>query len=144
MPRPALLIAALALLAAPALAGTNERVFPANTDGTIDFNMPSGNVGCRFIPASGTAVYHTATGQEELHCIRLEPTTTVVILEHHLGGHQPIASTEAPELPMAPVLPYGMFWQAGAFTCLSARSGLVCTNGSGAGLRMSRSAVDVW
>lgn len=143
MPRPALLIA-LSLLAAPALAASNERVFPANPDGTIDFNMPSGNVGCRFIPAGGTAVYHTATGQEELHCIRLEPTTTVVILEHHLGGHQPIASSEVPELPLAPVLPYGSFWQAGAFTCLSARSGLVCTNGSGAGLRMSRSAVDVW
>jgi hypothetical protein len=144
MPRPALLIAALTLLTTPALAGSNEWIFPANPDGTIDFIMPSGNVGCRFIPAGGTAVYHTATGQEELHCIRLEPTTTVVILQPVNGGHQPIASTEVPELPMASVLPYGAFWQAGAFVCVAARSGLVCVNGTGAGLRMSRAGVDVW
>lgn len=144
MPRPALLMTALALLASPALAGSNEWVFPANPDGTIDFIMPSGNVGCRYIPAGGTSVYHTANGHEELHCIRLEPTTTVVILQHVNGGHQPIASSEVPELPMASVLPYGAFWQAGAFVCVAAQSGLMCVNGTGAGMQMSRSAVDVW
>lgn len=144
MPNP-LLPAAVALLCAvgPALAD-NERVFPAAPDGTIGFRMPSGNVGCHFIPAGGTAVYHTATGQEELHCIRLEPQTLVVILEHHLGGQEPILSTEVPELPDGPVLPYGHFWQQGPFTCLSSRNGLTCTNSSGAGLRMSRAEVVSW
>ena len=130
-------------IGAPALAG-NESVFPAAPDGTIAFNMPSGNVGCTFIPVGGTAVYYTATGQEELICARIEPEFLVVILEYHLGGHQPIRSGEAPELPDAPVLEYGQFWQAGAFTCLAARSGLTCTNSSGAGLRMSRAEVVTW
>jgi len=142
MLRPALI--ALLLSAAPALAGGNERVFPAAPDGTISFGMPSGNVGCHYIPAGGTSVYDTATGDEELHCIRLQPQTLVVILDQHLGGSQPILSGEVPELPGGPVLPYGSFWQAGAFTCLSARNGLVCTNASGAGLRMSRAEVVTW
>ena len=143
MIRPAALPLLACLAAAPALAG-NEIVFPPAADGTISFVMPSGNVGCTFVPAGGTAVYQTATGQEELHCTRVEPTYLVVILEHHLGGHQAQAPGEVPGLGPAPVLPYGMFWQAGAFTCLSARSGLVCTNGSGAGLRMARAGVETW
>lgn len=144
MPRLSPTLVAAALLAAtPALAG-NERAFPAAPDGTISFVMPSGNVGCTFVPAGGTPVYRTATGQEELHCTRVEPTYRVVILEHHLGGHRAFAPGEVPGLGLAPVLPYGSFWQAGAFTCLSARNGLTCINGSGAGLRMARAEVVTW
>ena len=144
MPRLALTcLVAATLAAAPALAG-NESFFPANPDGTVSFNMPSGNVGCTFIPAGGTAVYYTATGQEELICARIEPQYLVVILEYHLGGQRPILSGEVPELPQGPGLDYGRFWQMGAFTCLAARSGLTCTNSSGAGLRMSRAEVVTW
>jgi len=145
MPRNLLVIATAlaALLAAPALAG-NERVFASAPDGTISFNMPSGNVGCTFIPAGGTPVYRTATGQQELHCTRVEPEYLVVILAHQSGGHDAFAPGEVPGLPIAPVLPYGSFWQGGPFTCLSARSGLVCINGSGAGVRMARAGVVTW
>ena len=146
MLRPALLLALLAALtAAPtaALPG-NGAVFPPAPDGTISFNLPSGNIGCTFIPAGGTPVYRTANGREELQCSRVAPRYLVVVMEDHLGGHQPLESGEVPGLPAAPVLPYGRFWQAGACTCLAARAGLVCTNGSGAGLRMARAEVVTW
>lgn len=134
----------IALLAAgPALAD-NEMTFPAAPDGTLSFTLPSGNIGCRYIPAGGTSVYQTATGQEELHCTRVAPVYTTIVLEHHLGGQQPITGGEAPGLDAGPVLDYGHFWQRGAFTCLAARSGIVCTNGSGAGLRLSRAEVASW
>ena len=145
MPRTAPLIAAAlaALLAAPALGG-NERVFAPAPDGTISFNMPSGNAGCSFVPAGGTPVYRTANGQAELHCTRVEPDYLVVVLADHGGGHDAFAPGEVPGLPMAPILPYGSFWQGGPFTCLSARSGLICINGSGAGVRMARAGVVTW
>lgn len=143
--RPFILPLCLAIaLPGAAFAASNEAFFAPAADGTISFVMPSGNVGCTFVPAGGTPVYQTATGMEELHCTRIEPTYRVVILEHHLGGHTAFAPGEVPGLPMAPELPYGQFWQGGAFTCLSARSGLVCTNGSGAGLRMARAEIEVW
>ena len=142
MRRLALLIALTA--AAPAWAGGNETAFPVAPDGTVSFVMPSGNVGCLYIPAGGTATYATFTGQEELHCTRVEPTYTVVILDHAQRHPVPIASGEMPGLDAGPVLPYGRFWQQGAFTCLSAQSGLTCTNATGAGLRMARAGVTTW
>lgn len=141
--RPAALAIALAAFAAPALAGTEVAFNPA-PDGTISFVMPSGNVGCTFIPPGGTPVYATATGAEELHCTRVEPDYRVVILQPNAGGHRPLVPGEVPGLNPGPVFPYGSFWRAGAFTCLSARSGLTCINASGAGLRLSRQDTAVW
>lgn len=134
---------ALLVAAGPALA-QNERHFPAAPDGTISFNLPSGNLGCTYIPPGGTPVYATATGGAELHCTRVEPSYRVVVMDGHLGGHRAFAPGEVPGLPIAGVLPYGAFWQRGPFTCLSARAGLICTNGSGAGLRMARAEVATW
>ena len=38
------------------------------------------------------------------------------------------------------VLPYGMVWQRGAFTCLSEPIGLTCSNAQGHGFSLSRSS----
>lgn len=141
MLRPTLVI--LALAAGPALAD-NERAFAPNPDGTISFTMPSGNVGCTYIPASGTAVYRTMTGRAELHCTIVEPVYTNVVLDAQLGAPPAITGGEAPGLPIAGTLPYGAFWQTGPFTCLSARSGLTCTNAEGYGLGMARAGVVTW
>lgn len=137
--------ALLVLLAAasPALA-QNQIHIPASPDGTISFTLPSGNLGCTYVPPGGTPVYATATGGAELHCTRVEPSYRVVVMDGHQGGHRAFAPGEVPGLPMAPVLPYGSFWQAGPFTCLSARAGLMCINGAGAGLRMARAEVVTW
>ena len=138
----ALLIALIA--AAPAWAGGNETSFPVAPDGTVLFVTPSGNIGCLYMPAGGTATYATLSGQEELHCTRVAPTYTVVILDHAQDHPAAIASGEVPGLDAGPVLPYGRFWQHGGFTCLSATSGLTCINSTGAGLRMARAGVTTW
>lgn len=137
------LLAAALFVANPALA-QNERHFPTDPDGTISFNLPSGNLGCTYVPAGGTPVYRTATGGAELHCTRMEPSYRVVVMDGQRGGHGAFAPGEVPGLPHAGVLPYGAFWQAGPFTCLSARAGLICTNGTGAGLRMARGEIVTW
>lgn len=145
-PRPRRMPAALVLLAlatGPALAG-NELAFAPAPDGTVAFNMPSGNVGCTWIPPGGTATYATATGGAELHCTIMEPDYRVVILQPSGAAPAPYATGEVGGLPVAPALAYGRFWQAGPFTCLSARAGLVCTNATGNGLRMARRGIETW
>ena len=102
----ALLIALIA--AAPAWAGGNETSFPAAPDGTVQFVTPSGNIGCLYMPAGGTATYATLSGQEELHCTRVAPTYTVVILDHAQDHPAAIASGEVPGLDAGPVLPAGL------------------------------------
>ena len=134
---------ALALATAPALAD-NAAWLPPAPDGTVSFTMPSGNVGCTFVPPGGTAVYATATGGAELHCTIEQPEYRVVILQPTGPAPAPQATAEVGGLPLAPGLPYGRFWQAGPFTCLSARSGLMCTNATGNGLRMARRGVETW
>lgn len=144
-PAPAVLLAALlALLAAPPAAAGGEVTIPPAPDGTVAFVMPSGNVGCRFIPAGGTGVYTTRTGRAELHCTRVAPSWRMVILD--AAGHpgQPFAPGEVGGLDDGPVLPYGSFWRKGPFTCLSARAGLVCINADGHGLRLARATAETW
>ncbi len=143
MPRLARLTALALLAATPALA-QNEAGFAPAPDGTVSFNMPSGNVGCTYVPPGGTPTYATATGGAELHCTIVEPDYRVVILQPTGPAPAPFATGEVGGLPMAGSLPYGRFWQAGPFTCLSARSGLVCTNATGHGLRLARRARETW
>jgi len=133
-----------ALLAATGALASNETIFAPDHDGTVSFNLPSLNIGCTYIPAEGTVVYRTRAGTAELHCTRVEPEYLVVILEAEAANPRPIRAGEAPGLPMAAVLDYGRFFQEGPFTCLSARAGLVCTNATGAGLRMARREVVTW
>lgn len=146
MPRttpPALGLLMLLLATGPALAD-NEAYIPAAPDGTAAFNMPSGNVGCTYIPPGGTATYATATGGAELHCTIMEPDYRVVILQPTGPAPGPYATGEVGGLPVAQALPYGRFWQAGPFSCLSARSGLTCINADGHGLRMARRGIETW
>ena len=55
------------MLAAPALAVE----FEPNDQGFTEFNMPSGNIGCFYVPAGGTDVYKTSDGGAELSCDRV-------------------------------------------------------------------------
>ena len=88
------LTALFIVLANASAAADNERIFPADTDGTITFTMPSGNVGCTYVPAGGTPVYDTATGDAELHCTRVEPRYLVVILMPDWGGPNPSSAAK--------------------------------------------------
>jgi len=139
----ALILAALPLASGPARA-SNEVAMPSVRAGQIEFNMPSLNVGCLYTPANHTGPYGTPDGGEELFCSRIEPEYLNARMSRTGRAVGPFASGEVPGLPVAPVLPYGRFWQAGGFSCLSTLRGLVCTNASGNGMMLSRSRIDTW
>ena len=61
---------AIFMLAVPALAVE----FESNDQGFTEFNMPSGNIGCFYVPAGGTDVYKTSDGGAELSCDRVAPS----------------------------------------------------------------------
>lgn len=67
---------AFLMLAAPALAVE----FEPNDQGFTEFNMPSGNIGCFYVPAGGTDVYKTSDGGAELSCDRVEPSYVRVMM----------------------------------------------------------------
>ena len=67
---------AFLMLAAPALAVE----FESNDQGFTEFNMPSGNIGCFYVPAGGTDVYKTSDGGAELSCDRVAPSYVRVML----------------------------------------------------------------
>ncbi len=127
------------LLASPALA--DEQSWPINEYGLIEFNLPSGNISCTYVPAEGTPVYQPVGGMPELTCTRLEPVYTIAIL-------RPVGAIEVIENPgeqgccgVAPVLDYGDHWRMPPFTCLAAVNGLTCVRGDGHGFTMARSGV---
>lgn len=118
-----------------------ERV-PSKTLGKAeDFVMPSGNIGCVYIPEGGTAVYQPADGGPELSCDRVEPK----YLRATLGrsgkavvrtnvGDQGCCGSEN-------IVDYGKTWSAGPFTCYSERTGLTCERSDGHSFLLSRARV---
>jgi hypothetical protein len=107
----------------------------------VEFQLPSGNIGCVYVPAGGTAVYQTPDGRAELACDRVAPTyvrlvmseTGPAALQENLG-EAPCCSGET--------LAYGATWTQGPFTCQSAESGLTCANGDGHRFALSRDRAD--
>jgi hypothetical protein len=106
-----------------------------------DFVMPSGNIGCIYIPEGGTTVYQPADVGPELSCDRIEPK----YLRATLGrsgkasvqsnvGDQGCCSSEN-------IVDYGETWSAGPFTCYSERTGLTCERGDGHSFLLSRARV---
>ena len=71
-------LAALGILAAATPACAID--FDSNDAGSIDFTMPSGNIGCVYTPAGGTGTYMPQGGGPELSCDRVEPAYVRVIL----------------------------------------------------------------
>jgi hypothetical protein len=117
-------------------------VTAANTPGQLEeFMLPSGNIGCAYIPAGGTAVYRSPDGRAELQCDRVAPTYIRIVLPE--TGHGVVEENlgEAP-CCSGEVVAYGQTWTRGPFTCESAEAGLTCTNASGNRLRLSRDGVE--
>jgi hypothetical protein len=103
----------------------------------VEFQLPSGNIGCVYVPPGGTAVYQTPDGRAELACDRIAPTyvrlvlseTGPAVLQENLG-EAPCCSGET--------LAYGATWTQGPFTCESAEAGLTCANSDGHRFTLSR------
>lgn len=108
---------------------------------SIEFMAPSGNIGCVYTPAGGTAVYQTADGRAELKCDRSEPEYVRVVLQE--TGAARIEPTDERGCCSGETIQYGQSWSEGAFTCNVSEAGLTCTNRERHGFTLSRSRAEV-
>lgn len=115
---------------------------PAPAVGVVEvFSMPSGNIGCVYIPEGGTATYRTADGGPELSCDRVEPKYLRAVFGR--SGRAVILTDVADRgcCGAAAVLSYGTTWRGGPFTCFSERTGLRCERDDGPSFFLSRARV---
>ncbi|HEV7319811.1 MAG TPA: hypothetical protein VGO04_14535 [Ensifer sp.] len=105
------------------------------------FMMPSGNIGCVYTPAGGTAVYRPADGGPELACDIVSPRYVRATLGRagaatldHAVGDPSCCSADT-------VLDYGQGWEQGPFSCVSERTGLSCRRDDGHSFLLSRAQV---
>jgi hypothetical protein len=107
-------------------------------DAEAEFDTPSHNMCCHYVPAGGTSVYETPDGSAEMLCSREKPQYWTVSFTE-LGrlklyknpGEQPGCGSEN-------VIAYGQVRHDGPFTCVSKTSGISCTvNGHGFSLAKS-------
>lgn len=135
--------ALLAVFAWLPQAQAGNQTIPANTEGQVEFNTPSGNIGCIYTPKGGTSTYQPQDGGPELSCSRVEPRYVTVIL----GPKGPATLIKNPGEQGCcgdmPKLGYGNSWSKGSFTCLSSKKGLTCTSTSGHGFFVSKARVTV-
>lgn len=105
------------------------------------FSAPSGNIGCAYTPAGGTAIYDTPDGRAELQCDRIEPTYIRVVMSEAGAAH--IVETEERGCCSGDAIPYGDSWSEGPFSCEITEAGVACRNSVGNGFTLSRSRADV-
>jgi hypothetical protein len=124
--------ALLATLASPAFAID----FEASEGGTIEFDMPSGNICCSYIS--------DAEGGPLLACTRVQPKYWVVHLR--TDGDMTVYKNpgEVPGCgygePLGNVFDYGSTWKRSGFKCTSSASGLKCM-ANGSGFKLSRAGL---
>lgn len=123
------------LCASPSLAG--QQNFPADS-GLIAFSLPSGNIGCTYIPAGGTYVYVPKDGGPELQCDRVAPKYLRFFLRKSGKAEMFNNVGDASCCSAENVLSYGNTWKKDKFTCVSERTGLTCTRGDGHGFFISK------
>jgi hypothetical protein len=110
-------------LAATAFAGDGG----GGGDAEADFDTPSHNMCCHYIPEGGNGVYTPADGSSEMICQREKPQYWTVTLsglgtlniDKHPGEQAGCGSTN--------VIEYGEVRHDGPFKCVSKTSGITCT-----------------
>ena len=135
--------ATLFLLAWHPLAQAAEQSIPAGAEGQIEFNTPSGNIGCIYTPKGGTSTYEPQDGGPELSCSRVAPSYVTIIL----GPKGPATLIKNPGEQSCcsdvTKLAYGKSWSAGPFSCESTTKGLACTATNGHGFFISKAKATV-
>lgn len=132
--------AAATLLAAP-FAAAKEVTFKPLKSGQIEFQLPSGNIGCLYTPEGGTATYEPVDGGPELLCDRVDPEYVRVILGPEVEaeaiedpGEQPCCSGKS--------LAYHNEVKLDGFICYAETTGLVCQTTTGEhGFLMSKTHI---
>lgn len=127
--------------AAPTPAPEVQTETAAAPGASIEFMAPSGNIGCVYTPAGGTAVYQTADGRAELKCDRSEPEYVRVVMSE--TGPARIEPTDERGCCSGETIQYGQSWSEGAFTCNVSEAGLACTNRERHGFNLSRTRAEV-
>jgi hypothetical protein len=142
----ALIIAAIAsiaiVLGVPAQAGQFQQL-DVGQYGQVEFNAPSGNIGCIYIPAGGTPVYETANGGAEIQCDRVEPSYVRTILGDAGAAYRINDVGDASCCSIEQTIHYGRTVELGPFQCLSERRGLTCARADGHGFFVSRALIQV-
>ena len=113
----------------------------ARFDIAEEFSMPSGNIGCIYIPEGGAGAYRPADGGPELSCDRVAPRYIRAVLGR--SGRAIVQSDVGDRgcCGAANVIPYGEVWGRGPFTCFSERTGLRCERNDGHSFHLSRARV---
>ena len=141
--RAAAILSLFAWLPLVPLAHAGGQSIPASAEGQIEFNTPSGNIGCIYTPKGGTGTYEPRDGGPELSCSRVEPSYVTIIL----GPKGPATLIKNPGeqgcCSDVDKLGYGNSWSAGPFSCQSSTKGLTCTATNGHGFFISKAKVTV-
>lgn len=110
----------------------------AQADSPDEFQSPSGNVGCQYVPAGGTETYQTPDNGPQLICDRVAPAYVRFTLSSHgaaaLHDHVGDASCCGGD-----VMAIGTHWTGGPFACDMSEAGIACTNADRRGFTLSRS-----
>lgn len=102
---------------------------------------PSGNIGCVYVPAGGTAVYEPAEPGAELQCDRIEPAYVRIVLPEN--GAARVVETEERGCCTGQTIAYGDRWAEGPYTCDVTETAVACSSSAGHGFALSRAQADV-
>lgn len=141
------ILAALALVAcAPPEAAKTEPP-PAATPApaaapaaSAEFTAASGNIGCTFTPAGGTAIYQTPDGRAELFCDRVEPSYVRIGMSEQGPAH--IIATDERGCCSGEPIAAGARWSQGPFSCEITEAGVACTSSDIHGFTLSRTQAE--
>ncbi|MBP1875137.1 hypothetical protein J2Z19_004870 [Ensifer adhaerens] len=106
-----------------------------------EFVMPSGNIGCIFTPAGGTATYQPVDGGPELSCDIIAPRYVRATLGRSGAATINREVGDPSCCSAAPVLEYGATWSGGPYSCTSERTGLSCRRDDGHAFVLSRASI---
>lgn len=121
---------------------------PAAADDYVGFQSPTGNIHC--------AIYTFGAGAEarcDLRDLIPSPNPPPPGCELDWGSAFVVPSTGSSGLacvgdtmldPGNPVLPYGEALSLGGISCVSARTGMTCTNAEGHGFSVARARQDLF
>lgn len=107
----------------------------------VEFSQPSGNIGCVYIPAGGTAVYQPAQPGAELSCDRIEPSYVRITLPEHAAAR--VVETQERGCCSGTPIPYGDDWSDGPFVCEMAEAAVTCRSNEGHGFTLGRAQAEV-
>ncbi|MFZ2029175.1 MAG: hypothetical protein WAU68_02615 [Vitreimonas sp.] len=121
--------------AAPAVSTATAST--AQADAPVEFQAPSGNIGCDYVPAGGTETYSTPDGGPQLICDRIAPAYVRFTLSAH-GAATLIDHVGDAGCCGGDTMQYGTHWTGGPFACDLSEAGITCSNADRRGFTLSR------